>query len=397
MSETPGFERDTRLTRLDTEVVGAGEDDGRPFVVLADTVLYPEGGGQPSDRGTVGGIPVVDVQKSEGEIRHVLAGPAPSGRVTVELDWQRRFDHMQQHTAQHLLTAVADQRFGWSTTAFHLGDRVSDIELDTPGLGAKALTELEEAVAAEIRSAHPVTARRVSQEEFAGMPVRTRGLPEGHTGSVRLVEIHEIDLSTCGGTHCSSTAELEALKLLGTETMRGRVRLFYAAGRRLRVLYAAHHDRMAELRSLLGASDEDLVGLLSTRLAQAKDAERTIRDLKQELAVSAAAALVAAPGHVLAEHWPSRDLTFLQGVAREVARLDPERVVLLTCGEEEDGAFVIGAGELGAADLKAVGPRVADLLGGRGGGSKGIFQGKGTRLSRRESAADLIRGHGLSG
>ena len=169
------------------------------------------------------------------------------------------------------------------------------------------------------------------------------------------------------------------------------------AGRRLRVLYAAHHDRMAELRSLLGASDEDLVGLLSARLAQGKDAERTVRDLKQELAVSAAAALVAGPGHVLAEHWPSRDLTFLQGVAREVARLDPERVVLLTCGEEKDGAFVIGAGELGDADLKAVGQRVADLLGGRGGGSKGIFQGKGTRLSRRESAADLIRGHGLSG
>lgn len=397
MSETPAYERDSRLTRLDTEVVGAGEDDGRPFVVLADTVLYPEGGGQPCDRGTVGGIPVVDVQKWEGEIRHVLAGPAPSDRVTVELDWQRRFDHMQQHTAQHLLTAVADQRFGWSTTAFHLGDRVSDIELDTPSLGAEDLTELEEAVAAEIRSAHPVTARRVSQEEFADMPVRTRGLPEGHTGSIRLVEIHGIDLSTCGGTHCSSTAELEALKLLGTEAMRGRVRLFFAAGRRMRVLYAAHHDRMAELRSLLGASDEDLVGLLSARLAQGKDAERTVRDLKQELAVSAAAALVAGPGHVLAEHWPSRDLTFLQGVAREVARLDPERVVLLTCGEEKDGAFVIGAGELGDAALKAVGQRVADLLGGRGGGSKGIFQGKGTRLSRRESAADLIRGHGLSG
>jgi alanyl-tRNA synthetase len=304
---------------------------------------------------------------------------------------------MQQHTAQHLLTAVAAQRFGWGTPAFHLGDRVSDIELDTPGLSAEDLTELEEAVAAEIRSAHPVTARRVSQEEFAGMPVRSRGLPEGHTGSVRLVEIRGIDVTTCGGTHCSSTAELEALKLLGTESTRGRVRLFYAAGRRLRLLHAAHHDRMAELRSLLGASDEDLVGLLSTRLAQVKDAERTIRDLKRELADSAAAALVAGPGHVLAAHWPGRDLTFLQGVAREVARLDPERVVLLTCGEGEEGAFVIGAGELGDADLKAIGPRVAELLGGRGGGSKGIFQGKATRLSGRESAADLLRGLGLSG
>jgi len=392
VSEIPAYERDPRLTRLDTEVVGAGEDEGRPFVVLADTVLYPEGGGQPSDRGMVGGIPVLDVRKSHGEIRHVLDGPAPSGHVTVELDWQRRFDHMQQHTAQHLLTAIADQRFGWHTVAFHLGDRISDIELDTPGLSTEELAELEAAVAAEIRAARPVTTRRVSQEEFAGLPIRTRGLPEGHTGSIRLVEIQGVDLNTCGGTHCSSTAELEALKLLGTDSTRGGVRLFYAAGARLRRLHEAHHNRSAELRALLGASDDDLVDRASVIVAQLKDADRTIRDLEKELAASAAAALVASPGRVLAAHWPRRDLPFLQGVAREVARLDPDRVVLLTGGEGEDGAFVIGAGERSNMDLTAVGPRVADLFGGRGGGSGGIFQGKATSLSQREAAVDLLRG-----
>ncbi len=391
MSDIPAYERDPLLTRLDTEVVGAGKHEGRPFVVLADTVLYPEGGGQPSDRGTVGGIPVLDVRNSRGEIRHVLAGPAPSGRLTVELDWQRRFDHMQQHTAQHLLTAIADQLFGWATVAFHLGDRISDIELDSLGPAAGELTELEEAVAAEIRRARPVTTRRVSQEEFAGLPIRTRGLPEGHTGSIRLVEIEGVDLNTCGGTHCSSTAELEALKLLGTESTRGGVRLFYAAGARLRRLHGAHHDRNAELRSLLGASDDDLVGSLTARLAQLKDAERAVRNTEEELAVSAAAALVTGPDRVLSGHWDQRDLAFLQSVAREVGRLDPDRVVLLTGGEGEDGAFVIGAGERTGTDLKAVGPRVADLFGGRGGGSGGIFQGKATRLSQRGVAADLLR------
>ena len=391
MSDIPTYERDPRLTRLDTDVVGAGEDEDRPFVVLADTVLYPEGGGQPSDRGTVGGLPVLDVQKSRGEIRHVLAGPAPAGHVTVELDWQRRFDHMQQHTAQHLLTAVADQRFGWPTTAFHLGDRISDIELDAPGPSAAELTDLEEAVAAEIRGARPVTARRVSQDEFERLPIHTRGLPEGHTGSIRLVEIEGVDLNTCGGTHCSSTAELEALKLLGTESTRGGVRLFYASGARLRRLHGVHHDRNAELRSLLGASDDDLVSSMSARLARLKDTERTIRDLEKALATSAAAALVVGPGRVLAAHWAERALPFLQSVAREVSRLDPERVVLLTGGAGEDGVFVIGAGERTNTDLRAVGPRVAELFGGRGGGSGGIFQGKVTSLSQREVAADLLR------
>ena len=391
MSDIAAYERDPRLTRLDTDVVGTGEDEGRSFVVLADTILYPEGGGQPSDRGTVGGVPVRDVQKSGGEIRHFLSGSAPSGRVKVELDWQRRFDHMQQHTAQHLLTAVADEQFGWRTVAFHLGDRISDVELDAAGLGPEALADLEETVAAEIRQARPVTARRVSQSEFAELPVRTRGLPEGHAGSIRLVEIDGIDLNTCGGTHCLSTAELEAVKLLGTESTRGGVRLFYAAGARLRRLHQEHHDRNAKLRSLLGAPDDELVGALSARLVQSKDAERTIRDLEEEVTASAAAALVAGPGRVLAAHWPRRGLPFLQGVAKEVARLAPERVVLLTGGEGGDGAFVIGAGERANTDLRDVGPRVADLFGGRGGGSRGIFQGKATNLAQRDVAVDLLR------
>ncbi|HSG09046.1 MAG TPA: alanyl-tRNA editing protein [Longimicrobiales bacterium] len=391
----PAFERDPRLSRLETEVVSAGEDRGRPFVVLADTVFYPEGGGQPADHGTVGGVGVVDVQKAEGEaagkeIRHFLDAPAPSGSVTLELDWTRRFDHMQQHTAQHLLTAVADRRFGWHTTAFHLGPHVSDIEVDAPDLRADDLAELEEAVAAEIRAARPVTTRRVTHEEYARLQVRSRGLPAGHTGSVRLVEIEGIDLNTCGGTHCGSTSELEALKLLETEAMRGGTRLFYAAGGRLRRLHGAHHERNAQLRTLLGTSDDTLVAGVEGKLEQLKDAQRAIRALEEELAAAAAALLVAGPGQILVAHWDRRDLPFLQRVAREVARLAPDRVVFLTSGQGEEGAFLLGAGEGATVDLASAGPEVAEVLGGRGGGSAGIFQGKATRLSRRAGAVALL-------
>lgn len=392
MAEIPAYERDPRLTRLDTEVVEVGEEGGHPWVVLADTILYPEGGGQPSDRGTVGGVEVVDVRRAERVVRHVLAGPPPSGRVGVELDWVRRFHHMQQHTAQHLLTAVADTRFGWPTTAFHLGEQVSDIELDVPSLGPAALAELEEAVAAEVRAARPVMARRVEPAEFSRLRVRTRGLPEGHSGSIRLVEIEGVDLNTCGGTHCASTAELEAVKLLGTESLRGGTRLFYAAGARLRGLHEAHHRRNAELRTLLGASDDELVARVSQKLEQLRDAERAVRGLSEELALASAAALAAEAAPVLSAHWPGRDLPFLQTVAREVVRSAPERAVLLTCGEGDAGAFVLAAGEESALDVRAAGARVADVLGGRGGGSGRIFQGKATRLAEREEALALLRG-----
>ncbi len=384
--QIPAYEREPFLRSMETDVVRTGEARGRAFVVLADTILYPEGGGQPADRGRIGDVPVEDVRTVDGQIRHYLAGEAPAGRVRVELDWARRFDHMQQHTGQHLLTAVAEQRCGWHTTAFHLGERVSDIELDASKPTAEQIAGLEDAIAAEIRAARPVTARRVSPEEYATLSVRTRGLPDGFTGTVRLVEIAGVDLNTCGGTHVRSTAEIEGLKLLGTEAMRGGTRLFYVAGARLRRLLGAHHERSAKLRQLLGTSDDDLPSGVAAKLDQLKDAQRAVKALEEELAAAAGRALAMGSEKVANAHWPERDLAFLQRVAREFVRLAPDRVALLTAGGEGQGAFVLCAGERATMDLAAAGRGVADVLGGRGGGSGRIFQGKATALSRRAEA-----------
>ena len=391
MEQIPAYEREPFLRTLETDVVGAGDDRDHAFVVLADTILYPEGGGQPADRGRIGGSAVVEVRKHGDEIRHYLAGEPPAGRVTVELDWNRRFDHMQQHTGQHLLTAVAVREFGWQTTAFHLGEQGVDIELDAPRIAGEQLLQLEEAVAAEIRAARPVIARRVSPEEYARLPVRSRGLPEGHTGDIRLVEIAGIDTNTCGGTHLRNTAELEALKLLGTEPMRGGMRLFFVTGGRLRRLLGAHHARNAELRQVVGTSDDELVVGISAKLDQLKEAQRAIHTLEEELAVEAARSLAAGGEKIAEAHWAQRDLPFLQRVARELAQLAPDRVALLTAGEAEQGAFVLYAGEKVQIDLAAAGRRVAEILSGRGGGSGRVFQGKAGALSRRADALAHLR------
>ncbi len=387
----PAFERDPRLRRLETEVLAAGEDDGTTWVVLADTILYPEGGGQPADWGTVGGIRVEDVRKNAGVIRHLLAGPPPEGRVLVELDWDRRFDHMQQHTAQHLITAVAEDRFGWSTTSFHFGPWTADVELDAPELDPGDLDAWEEAVAVAIRSARPVTARWVTPEAYRSLTVRSRGLPEGHLGDVRLVEIHGVDLNTCGGTHCASTAELEAVKLLGAEPLRGGTRVHFVAGGRLRRLLGEHHRRAGELRALLGAADDALVSATEHRLLQSKEAAREVRVLLDELASVSATMLATQDGPVLHAHWPDRDLRFLQQVARALDATAPDRVALLTAGEDTEGFFLVSAGPGTDVDVSILGQAVAQSLEGRGGGSGRVFQGRAGDLSGREDALESIR------
>ncbi|HEX7554928.1 MAG TPA: alanyl-tRNA editing protein [Geothrix sp.] len=367
-----------------------GEERGRPFVILEDTIFYPEGGGQPFDLGTVNGIAILEVQKREGEIRHYLGGVLPAGPASLQLDWARRFDHMQQHTGQHLLTAVAQDRFQWATTAFHLGPGICDIELDAPSISPGEMDRLEEAVAAEIRARREVSARWVSPEAYRQEAVRSRGLPEGHSGDIRLVQIAGVDLNTCGGTHLRHTGEIEALKLLGTEGIRGGTRLSFVAGRRARLRLGAHEKRNAGLRAMLGAPDEELVAALQTKLDQLLALERRVRKSEEELAWYLSAALATRPDAFVETHLEGRDAGFLQKVARQVLAADPAKVVFLTTDAGGQGVFLLSAGEGSSLDVAAAGKAVASLLGAKGGGAGKSFQGKAPSLAAREQAVAAI-------
>ena len=391
MSDLPAYERDPYLKELATEIVETGTEGGRPFAVLADTIMYPEGGGQPADHGWLGEVAVVDVQRRGGVTRHYLQRPLAVEPVTARLDWARRFDHMQQHTGQHLLTAVAADRFGWPTTAFHLGEEVCDIELGAAALDPARLEALEEVVAVEIRAARPVFAQRVTADELAALEVRTRGLPAGHEGDVRLVEIAGVDRNTCGGTHVRSTAEIETIKLLAAEPMRGGTRLAFVAGGRVRARLGAHEARNARLRATLGAPDEELAAVAEAKLGQLQAAERRARGLEEELAEAIAAALAASPERVVSAHFESKNVAFLQALARRLGETAPGKAALLTASEDDRAFFAVAAGAELPVDVAAAGREVAALLGGRGGGAGRVFQGKAGSLEARPAALARLR------
>jgi alanyl-tRNA synthetase len=388
----PAYERDAYLTELETEVVEVGVDGGRDFAVTADTIFYPEGGGQPADRGLMGDVEVADVQKSDGAVRHYLTSPIQIGPVRQVLDWSRRFDHMQQHTAQHMVTAVALDSFGWPTTAFHLGPVVSDIELDVRELTRDDLGRLEDAVASEIGAARAVEIRYASPDQMEALGVRSRILPQGIVPEeLRLVEIEGVDLNTCGGTHVRSAAEIGAVALLGTEPMRGGTRVFFVAGHRVRRRMAAHEERNARLRAILDAGDDDLPDLMRLRIDKEKLLGRERRRLLEELAEVEAKALAAHDDAVVARHWDDRDMDFLQRLGRRLVEIAPAKAVLLTAGEGREGFFVVVAGPEASIDLAEVAPEIAERLEGRGGGARGVFQGKASNLTARDEAAAHLR------
>ncbi len=382
---------DPFLAELEAEVVKADAQDGRPYAVLSETIFYPEGGGQPADRGHLGSAKVLDVQTRDGEIRHFLDKPVEPGPVRLEIEWRRRWDHMQQHTAQHLLTAVALRDFGWRTTAFHLGAETSDIELDVPDLTRQNLRDLEENVAEEIRAARRVTYGSAEAADFERLGVRSRLLPEGLLGKVRLVNIEGLDLNTCGGTHCRSTAEIGLLSLLGTEPMRGGTRVFFVAGDRVRRRLTAHENRNLRLRTLLDTGDEELPDVVELRLEREKALARTNRRLSAALADSTAESLCLKSSATVDAHWSERDMAFLQSVARAVAEKAPEKRFLLTSETEDGVLFVIATGTESGLQAEGAGPAVAEALGGRGGGRGSIFQGKAKSLAQREQALKILR------
>lgn len=379
------YDRDPYQTSLATTVVASGYDERKgAWVILEDTLFFPEGGGQPPDAGTVAGVPVTDVQKTPEGIRHYLAEPVPLGKVHLQLDWARRFDHMQHHTGQHVLSAIAEDRFGLKTTAFHIGGELCDVELDIRELPQHLMHELEEAVNQVVREARPVAIRRTPVEEVGRLPkLRSRGLPEGHQGLVRLVEIEGIDLATCGGTHLRNTSEIEALALVSKEPMRGGTRVYFVAGRRLRKRLAQHEARNAQLRSLLGAADPQLPEAARCKLEKLEQLTRQIRRSQEELAVVLGERLSLVTDNVVSWHKSAAEPAFLQKVAQVFLRQKPSGILLATSGPESSGYFLLAAKR---PDLPALGKEVCQILGGRGGGTGDFFQGKATRLDRRVEA-----------
>jgi alanyl-tRNA synthetase len=268
---------DSYLTTFDAAVV-ARADAGRR-IYLDRTAFYPTSGGQPFDTGRLGDVAVVDVIDEGDCIAHVVASPVAGDRLAGAIDWARRFDHMQQHTGQHLLSAVIADRFGHATVGVHFGRESSTLDLDTPGFGHAEIAESEARANAAVTENRPV---EVSFEE-AAVAAGLRKASD-REGTLRIVTIPGLDRSACGGTHVRATGEIGAIAIRKIERVKHHVRLEFLCGLRAVRRARADADLLSALTTSLSATAEELPTLLEAQRAELKAGVAARRELEEAVA-----------------------------------------------------------------------------------------------------------------
>lgn len=255
-----------------TTTVTSVRQDGETYIVtLAETAFYPEGGGQPSDAGTIAGLPVLDVFDENGEVYHRLPAHPGMGAVSCVLDRKRRRDHTQQHSGQHLLSAVLVEQLGAETVGFHLGREVVTVDITAGALTEADMLAVENRANELIYANLPVETYWVTPEEAERMPFRKR--PDVQ-GSVRVVEMKGIDLSACCGTHVKRTGEIGVIKLLKAERHRGMTRLSFLCGGRALADYQQTHRVVQAAAGRFGTSRDQLLDVIAKWEQEKKEWEK---------------------------------------------------------------------------------------------------------------------------
>ena len=355
------------LTEFDAWVTDVRSDG---WIALDRSAFYPTSGGQPFDTGRLNAAAVTDVEVEDGVVWHRTDAPFAVGQaVHGVIDWPRRFDHMQQHAADHMLAGAAWQLYGGVTIGLHLGREDSTIDMDLPGgrthLTQEEIDALETLVNRRVQQDDPIRCWFPEAEELSRLPLRKRPTVTEH---VRVVAMGDYEMVACGGTHPASTGQIGLVKVISSTPARGKMRLCFVAGMRA-VAYIQRAARCAVQVSQALSADFDTA---AEALQKERDAVQTARrELSVRLTQAALQALcMGKQGNIYAGHLELADHETLLHAAAELTR-EPGAVALLSCPHKAGRMLVFARGAQADADMAAL----LRFSGGRGGGKPDMAQG----------------------
>ncbi|QKE72552.1 alanyl-tRNA editing protein [Arthrobacter citreus] len=320
-----------------TKITEIKEVDSLFHIKLEDSAFYPEGGGQPSDFGTIDGIEIVELLEDHEEVIHVLKEKPTKLEVNCEINWDRRIDHMQHHSGQHILSATIIKLFDIPTVSFHLGKETVTIDLDTPSLSADQLTKIERAVYEKILANDEIKTYFVNKDELNSLQLRK--LPKVEE-NIRIVEILHTDLSACCGTHVKQTGEIGLIKLIKTEKVRQTTRLHFKCGFRALEEIQKTSKTITNINQLLNSHSEILVDKVEQTINELKEAQKEIEKMKATIFESISnELLLSATNDIVIKSFTEESVKDLQILAKAIQAKKPS--LLVFSSEKENKLLVI--------------------------------------------------------
>ena len=379
---------DARLMAFEAEVVERRDHEGLPAYVLDRTAFYPESGGQPWDKGTLDGLEVVKVLELDGAVLHVLKGEIAGPRVRGLVDWPTRFDHMQQHTGQHVLSQAFWEVLKGETLSFHLGPEVSTLEIGLRTVTEADADRVEDRANAIVWEDREVKAYFVPEERIDEVPLRRP--PKKH-GLLRVVEVDGFDFSACGGTHCRRTGEIGTIRLGAIEKIRGNLRFEFLCGERA-LRDARDKDRTVRKLAASFSCSADEVGPQIEKLrAESKATKKQARRLEERLAVFEAREIVErAPGPVISGVLDDKTPDEARFLALNISRAGSFAVVYGTRSAIQ-GHLVLARSDALNVDLRKAVPVVGEVVPVKGGGGPSLVELVTPELSRLAEAVESVR------
>lgn len=375
----------------EARVVSLEAFEGGARLILDRTIFYPEGGGQPCDLGTIGGCRVLSAAEEGGLVIHTMEGApgfAAGDQVHMALDPARRLDHCQQHSGQHLLSAILEREYDIHTVGFHLGESYSTIDVTCPSMEASLVADLERRAEAFIAEGRGYTIHVCPPEDASSFPFRKK-LPQG-ADVIRIVEIDGYDWVACCGTHVASAADLRAFVILSTERYKGNTRIYFAAGERALGILKRRFGVLQEVAARLGTSAEECPAKAAALLERAAAAEaerdrlrRERASLEVEIAMREREAKGLAAALPLAFSFADRGAddaaeTAKAGASRGLAVIavsEPDRTVCaMRAAPSPEAAAANTSARSGIANLGAGLKPLLQEFGGRGGGGPHHFR-----------------------
>lgn len=381
---------DSYQTEFDAAVTSVTTLDGRPALALDRSCFYPTSGGQPNDLGMLdlgawGSRQVIDVVAGEGIVHHVLNAPPelPVGsRVHGVIDWTRRYDHMQQHSGQHLLSQIFARRFEYETVSVHFGTEESTLDLDTATVDPAQFEEAETAANDLVYASLPITAYFVDENDLHRVPLRR---PPAVTGQIRIVEIAQFDYSACGGTHVHTSAEIGPVKLIRQERRRGQTRITFLCGRRAVADYARKHRLLTQTAALFSTDVGQVPTLVGAGLEQNKALQHRVDELIARQLTYTSRDLLAAAQFVGADRVVAAVLDLPVDALKTLANLlqaEPHTIALLGSGAGGKATAVFARSDDAAPHMGNLLAGALGALGGRGGGRPEFAQGGGIPVEK---------------